>query len=171
MLKPINAILFATDLSPQCQQAYEFAVAMGIRNKALVYILYILEEMPESIESRIQGLVGRHQWQDLMQTKKEDVHKSLTGKRLSSQVLQEIQDFCALVGEDEDTCDFNSQEIIISAGDISETIMKNAEDNECDIIVLGAHEGFVSRNSISDHIKTVLKRSSIPVIVVPAAVD
>jgi len=91
MIKPINAILFATDLSPQCQQAYEFAVAMGIRNKALVYILYILEEMPESIESRIQGLVGRHQWQDLMQTKREDVHKSLTGKRLSSQVLQEIQ--------------------------------------------------------------------------------
>lgn len=170
MLKPIDVILFATDLTPGCQQAYEFAVAMAIRNKALLYILYIIADIPESIESRLKTLVGRHQWKDLMQTKKEDVHKSLTGKRTSSLVLEEIQNFCEKVGMDEDSCAFHSREIIISAGDVAETIIENAKENECDIIVMGAHNGLVSRNNIGDSIKTVLKLSPVPVTVVPAAV-
>ncbi len=171
MLKPIDVILFATDLTPACQQAYEFAVAMAIRNKALLYILYIVADIPESIESRLKTLVGRHQWKDLMQNKQEDIHKSLTGKRTSSQVLEDIQEFCEKVGMDEDSCAFHSREIIISAGDVAETIIENAEGNECDIIVMGAHDGLISRNSIGDSIKTVLKLSPLPVIVVPAAVD
>ncbi len=169
MLKPIDVILFATDLTPGCQQAYEFAVAMAIRNKALLYILYIVADIPESIESRLRTLVGRHQWKDLMQTKKEDVHKSITGKRTSSQVLEEIQNFCEQVGMDEDTCAFHSREIIISAGDVAETIIESAKENECDIIVMGAHNGLISRNAVGDSIKTVLKLSPVPVTVVPAA--
>ena len=168
MLKPIDVVLFATDLTPGCQQAYEFAVAMAIRNKALLYILYIIEEIPESIEGRFKGLVGKHQWQALMQTKKDDIHKSLTGKRLSSQVLEEIQDFCEKVGMDEDSCAFHSREVIISAGDIAETIIKNGAENECDIIVLGAQKGLLNRNSVGNSIKSVLKLSPIPVTVVPA---
>jgi nucleotide-binding universal stress UspA family protein len=161
--------LFATDLTPGCQQAYEFAVAMAIRNKALLYVLYIIEEMSESIEGRFKGLVGKHQWQDMMQAQKDDIHKSLTGKRLSSQVLEEILEFCEKVGMDEDSGAFHCREVIISAGDIGETIIKNAEENDCDIIVLGAHEGLLNRNSVGNSIKSVLKLSPIPVTVVPAA--
>jgi nucleotide-binding universal stress UspA family protein len=168
MLKPIDVILFATDLTPGCQQAYEFAVAMAIRNKALLYILYIIEEIPDSIEGRIKGLVGKHEWQALMQARKDDIHKSLTGKKLSSQVLEEIQDFCEKVGMDDDSCAFHSREVIISAGDIVETIIKSAEENECDIIILGSHEGMLSRNSVGSSIKSVLKLSPIPVTVVPS---
>ena len=171
MLKPIDVILFATDLTPGCQQAYEFAVAMAIRNKALLYILYIIADIPDTDENRLRSLVGRHQWQDLMQNKKEDIHKSLTGKRTSNQVLEEIQDFCEKVGMDEDSCAFHSREIIISAGEVAETIIHNAEENECDIIVMGAHNGLISRNTIGDSIITVLKLSSIPVTVVPAVAD
>lgn len=171
MLKPIDVILFATDLTPGCQPAYEFAVAMAIRNKALLSILYIIADIPESIENRLRTLVGRHQWQDLMQLKKEDVHKSLTGKRTTDLVLGEIQDFCEKVGMDENSCAFHSREIIISAGDVAETIISNAEEYECDIIVMGAHSGLISRNAIGDSINTVLKLSPIPVTVVPAASD
>ena len=171
MLKPIDVILFATDLTPGCQQAYEFAVAMAIRNKALLYILYIIADIPDTVENRLRSLVGRHQWQDLMQNKKEDIHKSLTGKRTSNQVLEEIQDFCEKVGMDEDSCAFHSREIIISAGEVAETIIHNAEENECDIIVMGAHNGLISKNTIGDSIISVLKLSSIPVTVVPAVAD
>ena len=171
MLKPIDVILFATDLTPGCQQAYEFAVAMAIRNKALLYILYIIADIPDTVENRLRSLVGRHQWQDLMQNKKEDIHKSLTGKRTSNQVLEEIQDFCEKVGMDEDSCAFHSREIIISAGEVAETIIHNGEENECDIIVMGAHNGLISKNTIGDSIISVLKLSSIPVTVVPAVAD
>lgn len=169
MLKPIDKILFATDLTPGCQKAYEFAIAMAIRNKAALYILYVIQDMPESVEGRLKTLIGRHQWQDLMNTRREDIQKSLTGKRTSLNVLQDIQDFCEKIGMDGDACAFHSREIIISAGDIAEMIVKNAGEHACDIIIMGAHEGFVSGNSIGDNIKTVLKRSPVPVTVVPAA--
>ena len=171
MLNPIDNILFATDLTPGCQKAYEFAVAMAIRNKAALYILYIIQDMPESVEGRLKTLLGRHQWQDLMKTKREEIQQSLTGKRLSSQVLKDIQDFCEKIGMDGAACAFHSREVIISAGDIADTVVKNVKENNCDIVIMGAHKGVISGNSIGDNIKSVLKRSPVPVTVVPAAGD
>lgn len=171
MLKPINKILFATDLTPGCQKAYEFAVAMAIRNKAALYILYVIQDMPESVEGRLKTLMGKHQWQDLMKTKKEDIHQSMTGKRLSSQVLQDIQDFCDKIGMDGAACSFHTRDILISSGDIADTVVKNIKEHECDIVIMGAHEGLLSGNSIGDNLKNVLKVSPVPVTVVPAAGD
>lgn len=171
MLKPIDNILFATDLTPGCQKAYEFAVAMAIRNKSALHILYIIQDMPESVEGRLKTLLGRHQWQDLMKTKKDDIYQSMTGKRTSSNVLGDIQDFCEKIGMDEAACSFHTREIIISAGDIADTIAANVEEHKCDIVIMGAHEGFISGNSIGDNIKNVLKILPVPVTVVPAAGD
>lgn len=169
MLKPIDNILFATDLTPGCQKAYEFAVAMAIRNKSALYILYIIQDMPESVEGRLKTLLGRHQWQELMNTKKEDIRQSMTGKRTSSSVLSDIQDFCDKIGMDGDACSFHTREIIISAGGIADTIATNVEEHKCDIVIMGAHEGIISGNSIGDNIKSVLKNSPVPVTLVPAA--
>ena len=168
MLKPIDKILFATDLTPGCQNAYEFAVAMAIRNKSVLYILYIIQDMPESVEGRLKTLLGHHQWQDLMKSKKEDIQQSMTGKRTSSNVLKDIQDFCDKIGMDGAVSSFHTREVIISAGDIAQTVIKNIEDNNCDIVIMGAHEGFVSGNSIGENIKKILKLSPVPVTVVPA---
>lgn len=169
MLKPIDSILFATDLTPGCQNAYEFAVAMAIRNKAKLHILYVIQDMPESVEGRLKSLMGRHQWQDLMKAKKEDIHQSMTGKRTSSNVLADIQDFCEKIGMDGAACSFHSREIIISSGDIADTIVNNVNEHQVDIVILGAHEGLVSGNSIGKSIKNVMKLSPVPVTVVPAA--
>jgi nucleotide-binding universal stress UspA family protein len=167
MLKPLNAILFATDLTLNCQQAYEFAVSQSIRFNAVVYILYIIEAMPENVEGRIKGLLGRHRWEDIIQVKEENAHKSLTGKIRASNLLNDIKTFCESVGVDDDSCVFQPRELLISAGDIAETIIKNAKENECDLIVLAARKGIMSRNLIGDNIKSVLKHSPIPVTVVP----
>ena len=169
MLKPINNILFATDLTPGCQKAYEFAVAMAIRNKATLYILYVIPDMPESVEGRLKTLLGKHRWQDLMESKKASIHQSMTGKRTSSSVLVDIQNFCKEIGMDGVACSFHSREIIISDGDIVKTIVKNVEKHACDIVIMGANEGLVSRNSIGENIKSVLKSSPAPVTIVPAA--
>lgn len=171
MIKPLEAILFATDLTPNCQQAYDYAVSLSLRFKATVYILYIMEVMPENVEGRIKGLLGRHRWEDLLQSKEENVRRSLTGKVTSAKLLDDIKSFCENVGVGSEECDFQSREVIISAGDIPETIIKNARENECDLIVMASREGILSRNMLGDKIKTVLKESPIPVTIVPAEVE
>jgi nucleotide-binding universal stress UspA family protein len=167
MLKPLNAILFATDLTPNCQEAYEFAISQSLRFNAVVYILYIIETIPENVEGRIKGLLGRHQWDDIIEAKKTNAHKSLTGKIRSGDLLANIHDFCQNTGIGDDSCTFQPRELLISAGGLAETIIKTAKDNECDLIVLAARKGMMSRNMIGNNIKSVLKESPIPVTIVP----
>ncbi|MFV0439240.1 MAG: universal stress protein [Desulfopila sp.] len=169
MLKPIESILFATDLSQNCQQAYEHAIGLSIRFKATLYLLYVIEAIPENVESRLKSLMGRHNWDDLMSNKVADVQKTLTGKIRSHGLLGQIQEFCRTVGVDDDVCEFQSREIIISSGDIAENILEHAKENECDLIILGTKKGMLAPNSVGSKCKAVLKHSPIPVTLVPAA--
>jgi nucleotide-binding universal stress UspA family protein len=48
-----------------------------------------------------------------------------------------------------------------------ETILKQAGESNCDLIVMGGGEGVLAGVSVGKTIKTVLKKSKIPVLVVP----
>lgn len=48
------------------------------------------------------------------------------------------------IGTDDDNCDFNSSEILISSGEVADQILLNADNYQCDQIVLGAKESFVA---------------------------
>ncbi len=170
MLKPIRSILFATDLTPNCQQALEFSIAMSARFQATIFMLHVIEKLPESVEGRLKGLLGRHQWSDIVDAQQANVHRSLTGKTsVNTQVRQDIQNFCKLVGIDDATCSVQSREIIISDGEVAESITSHARENQCDLIVLGAKKGVFSKTSVGGIIKSVLKDSTIPVTIVPMA--
>ena len=43
-----------------------------------------------------------------------------------------------------------------------------AREHRCDLIVMGASEGLLSGSSVGNNIKSVLKKSKVPVLVVPA---
>jgi nucleotide-binding universal stress UspA family protein len=168
MLKPIQSILFATDLTPNCQQALEYTLALGTRFQATVYLLHVIESLPESVEGRLKNLLGRHKWEDIVHTQLENVRRSLTGKiTTNEQVRENIRNFCTQVGIDETECSFQSREIIISEGDVVDEIIANAKENECDLIVLGARESLFTPTSVGTTIKSVLKNAKTAVMVVP----
>ena len=79
MLKPVQSILFATDLASNCQQALEFAIAMSTRFGATIYMLHVIEKLPESVEGRLKNLLGRHHWSDIVNAQQARVHQSLIG--------------------------------------------------------------------------------------------
>ena len=168
MLKPIKSILFATDLTSNCQQALEFTLAMATRFQATIYMLHVIEKLPEGVEGRLKDLLGRHKWDDIVNAQHADVHRSLTGKTsVNRMVREDIQNFCKLVGIDDAPSDLQAREIIISNGYIAENIIAHAEENKCNLIVLGAKSGLFSKTSVGGIIKTVLKDTKIPVTIVP----
>jgi nucleotide-binding universal stress UspA family protein len=168
MLKPIRSILFATDLSQNCQQALDFTLALATHHHAAVYMLYVIEKLPEHVDERVKNLVGVHQWGDMVDTKKTSAHKSLLGKTPANVLVREaIHNFCKQEGINDDACDFESREIIISYGEIVEDILSNAEKNGCDLIVLGGHQSLFSKTAVGSTTKGVLKKSKIPVTIVP----
>lgn len=168
MLKPIKSILFATDLSTNCQQALDFTLSLATRVRAEIYMLYVIEKLPDSIDERIKNLVGVHEWEDLVTSHRASAHKSLLGKTPSNVIVrQAIYDFCKQEGVDSETGDFKARQIIISYGEIVEDVLSNASKNECDLIVLGSHKNVFSKTSVGQTTRRILKRSKIPVTIVP----
>ena len=62
-------------------------------------------------------------------------------------------------------------EIVVKEGDTIEAILKQATESQCDLIVMGASEGLLSGISVGKNIKSVLKKSKVPVLVVPASLS
>ncbi|MFW2366039.1 MAG: universal stress protein [Desulforhopalus sp.] len=168
MLKPIRSILFATDLTPNCQPALDFTIAMATRFHATIYMLHVIEKLPGHMNDRLKDLLGNHEWTKMVDSHRMTAHKSLVGKTSTNDVVREaIHNFCKQEGIDDGSCDFQSREIIISDGEIIEDILENAEQNECDLIVLGGHQNLFSKTAVGSTTKGVLKKSTIPVTVVP----
>jgi nucleotide-binding universal stress UspA family protein len=172
MLKPIRSILFATDLTPNCQQALDFTIAIATRFHATIYMIYVMEKLPERMIGRARGILGTHQWRNMVDSHQMAAHKSLLGKQFTDTNIREaVHNFCNQEGIDNDSCDFESREIIISDGEVIEEILKNAETNKCDLIVLGGHKNIFSQTSLGSTVKGVLRHSKIPVTVVPSGVS
>jgi len=169
MLKPIKSILFATDLTPNCQPALDFTIALATRFKAIIYMLHVIEKLPNNIDEKLKDLLGKHQWEDLVNSHQANARRSLLGKQsTNSRVREAVHNFCKEVGIEDDACDFNSSEIIISDGELVEEILDKAAENECDLIVLGGHKTlFSDATSFGSTAKGVLKRSKIAVTIVP----
>jgi len=169
MLKNIKTILFATNLTRNSVPAFEAAVTLALTCQARVVLLHVLEKVPDYIEGRLAGLLGEDQWNQMMDAYQTEVRQKLIGKRSSSKLIRKaLEHFCSEAGIDSGSSGYKSREIVVAdSGDVADRIIENAIAQDCDLIILGAHEGLFTKQSIGTTIKSVLKKSKIPVLVVP----
>ncbi len=170
MLKPIRSILFATDLTPNCQPALDFSLSLATSMNAKVYMLHVIEPLPENMDERLKDLLGAHQWEKMVASHEHNARKSLLGKQSTNSVIREtIYKFCKQEGIDSESCNFEAHQILISDGEIIADILKAAEENSCDLIVVGGQQNSLFfKTPHSTTAKGLLKKSKIPVTVVPA---
>jgi len=168
MLKSTQTILFATNLSENCRAAFDFAVSMATRYQATLVLLHVIEKMPEYVEGRLKGLLGEAQWKELSQSHADNARQTLIGKKSSSKLIREALDrFCIDAGIDDASCGYHSREIVVTDGEIVEEVIEHSKKYKADLIVMGTRDGFLSDNRIGQTIKSVLRNSKIPVMVVP----
>lgn len=168
MFKPIKSILFATNLSQSCIHAFEMAASMATRYQATLVLLHVLERVPDYVESRLKGMLGEKNYAELVQKNSENARQALIGKKSSSTLIRDALDqFCTDAGIDDASCGYQSREIVVAEGDLVDEILTQAKEHNCDLIVMGAREGFLSDNSIGHTIKAVMRHSRIPVMLVP----
>lgn len=171
MFKPLSSILFATNLSENCRPAFECAASLATRYQANLVLLHVIEKMPDYIEGRLRGLLGEKQWREMGASHESNARETLIGKKSDSKLVREaLEQFCADAGIDDDACGYSSREVLVTDGDIVDEIIDKSKAHNCDLIVLGARQGLLSKETaIGPHIKGVLRRSRIPVMVVPPA--
>lgn len=169
MSNEYKTILFTSNLSTASRVAFKHALMLANQFGAKLILLHVMERTPSNYESYMIGLFGQDKLQQILKDNKEEAKHALVGKVSPKQMARTaLNEFCKENEQEEEKYVTPPSKVIVKEGDVVEVILEQAAENKCDLIILGASEGLLSSSSVGGNIKSVLKKSKVPVLVVPA---
>ncbi len=165
MIPQIKKILYATDLTNNSAYAFFYAVDMAKKHNASIVILHTIEPISPRMSYADSGGFGLEKI--AKQGKKEERVKDI------EEIKKNIQEFCrkteAQLGS---ACVQLVTEIFVTIGHPVEEILKIADDESCDAIVMGTHgKGFLRQTFWGSVAGQVLERTRKPVFIIPLPSD
>ena len=161
-------ILFATDMSTDCQDAYAYALNLANACDGRITLLHVIASQPVSMENRIKKLFGEERYEEIMREHESDARSILIGKRRDSDLVKKAlskltEEFSGrrsegLVQEDK---------ILVKKGDVVEEIITTAKEEKSDLIILSSHASSPEASFVSKKMQDVIRHSKIPVTIVP----
>jgi len=154
MIPKIKKILYCTDLSKNSSYAFLFAIDMAKKHDAKIVVLHAIDPMPPYVEF-YTGLTAEKR-----QKQKEEIVED---------IKKHLQGFCkraeAQIGP---PCTELVSDILVFIAHPPEAILKAADEEDCDVIVLGSHgKGFLTHAFIGSVSKAVLYRTRKPIFIIP----
>lgn len=173
MVQPTKNILFASDLSVNMKQVFEHAATLAVCQNAGIIVLHVMEETPGS-EKRIQWAFGEELYQSLKSEHRKGARDILIGKNVDAlKIRQAISGFFEGTDQDKGPSDNESliRKILVTEGrSIADELTSTAQEEACGLIVMGCKQKGLLAEAMGDHVvRKVLKRSSVPVLVVPVS--
>lgn len=164
----IKTILYATDLSENARYAFDYALSLADLYKAKLILLHVLPETPDLVDKGVVGYIGEKQWEAIKQRHFQDAKAALIGKRKDHMVVSEIIDqFRNDAKADLGGHSIPSDEVLVKKGNPVEIILETADENNCDLIVMGTHgQGSLADAMLGSTARRVVRRSQKPVLVV-----
>ena len=164
----IENILYATDLSENARYAFAYAMSLADRYKAKMTLLHVLPETHDLLDKSVIGYISEDQWEAIKESHYQDAKEALIGKRRDRAVIGEILDqFSEKAKADFGDHAILSDEIIVKRGNPVELILETADENSCDLIVMGTHgQGSLVDAMMGSTARRVVRRSQKPVLVV-----
>ncbi|MGC3939706.1 universal stress protein [Roseobacter sp. EG26] len=159
MIPHVKDILFATDLSPNSDNALRHALGLAQSLGAKVHILHVAEPLSQdavvTLRMFLQDETARDKAIKERHASVKDMLK-LNQKKFVQSLSDAEKDAYSAVG---------SVELV--DGHPAEMILNRAKELNCGLIVMGTHEQGTGHTFIGTVVKRVLRRSSIPTMVVP----
>ena len=154
MISQIKRILYATDLSKNSAFAFLYATDMAKRHNAKIVILHVIEPVPPYADA-YSGVTHE------MKRKQEE--------ETVEELKKHLQGFCkkaeAQIGP---PCVELVSKILVLRGHPPEEILNAANEESCDVIVLGTHgKGFLAHTFLGTVSNAVLHRTRKPVFIIP----
>jgi nucleotide-binding universal stress UspA family protein len=158
MVPDIKKILYATDISQNSSSlVFSYAIDMARKHAASIVIIHAVERVHHVsyAGSRVAAMMKTAQ--------KEEQETSI------EELNARIKAFCARTEQQIGaSCHDIVSKILIPLGDPVEEILKAADAERCDAIVMGAHrQGFLTKAFLGSVVRSVVERSRIPVFIVP----
>ncbi|MBT3177914.1 MAG: universal stress protein [Desulfobacula sp.] len=161
MVADIKKILFATDISKTAKFASRYACSIGNSFNAEVWVIHVISDKLESYSFgagiNVSGTMDKNQIDDFNNEAMEDA-KQIIQERIrhtSKKVLEEIP-FCPLAEE----------KVIIKTGNPVDQIVKVAEQDNFDLIIMGTHgHDKFEEIVLGSTANGVMLKSKVPVLV------
>ena len=173
MIPKSKRILFASDLSTDMRSVFEQAVALSTFTNAEIVVLHVMEEASKSSEKLVRMAFGEALYQNLKNEQKTGAQNLLTGKNVDAlRIRQAIAGFFA-DGKGEapaamDDTSPISKILVTESQSIAAEITQTAVEEDCDTIIIGCKQQGLLAEAMGDNVvRKVLKRTSVPVLVVP----
>ena len=152
MIPQVKKILYATDLTKNSEYAFYFAVDMAKKHNAEIVIVHAVEPLSEqAFGTRTEKALQDQQ-------------------RISVEVIKNrLQKFCEKVeAKNSLACAHLVTKMVVEVGYPAEEILKAADEERCDLIILGSHgKGFLKHTFLGSVSRSVLERSRKPVFTIP----
>jgi nucleotide-binding universal stress UspA family protein len=152
MIPQIKKILYATDLSKNSEYAFYYAVDMAKKYGGEIVFLHAVEPISERAFGTRTGKVYQGQQKESLEV-----------------IRKRLQRFCQIVDEKNSLACVNLvAKFVVEVGYPAEEILKAADDEGCDLIVLGSHgKGFLQHAFLGCVSHLVLERARKPVFIIP----
>lgn len=161
MIPGITKILYATDLSKNSAYAFFYAVDMAKAHNAQIVILHSVEP------TRHITVVESDTLDKMAEVEKEKQEEYV------EEIKKRVSGFCEKVENSYgNACVQLVSNILVPIGHPVEEILKAADDEGCDVIVLGTHGKGVLRHTFLGKVAgSVLERTRKPVFIIPLPSD
>lgn len=155
MIPEIKKILYATDLSKNSSYAFYYAIHMARRFEAKITLLHAIEPIPAYVEVYVPSVAERIENRD-------------RGEAIEN-IQGHLHQFCERVeAQVGDPCLVLVSKILVRVGNPVEEILRAAEEEECDLIILGSHgKGFLIQTFLGSVSRSVLDRTRKAVFIIP----
>jgi nucleotide-binding universal stress UspA family protein len=162
----IKKILYATDLSETSVHAFSYAVSLANMYGAGITILHVFAEFPG--EQFVANMINTDTWKEIKKRYYSEAWDQLIDMKRDHMAMREVlQAFSEEVQADAEDQTFDADDILIKNGAPAETIVQTAQEQNCDLIVMGTHgHGAITDVLIGSTAKWVVRQSSIPVLVI-----
>jgi nucleotide-binding universal stress UspA family protein len=154
----VKTILYATDLGDNTRPVFRHALALAKLYDAKIIMLHVVEPIGETAKAVISAYIS----QDLSEELLKDTMQSLVAT-MKDRLRRFFEEEC----DDEKVC-ANVKEVVVVAGKPSEEILRIAEEDKADVIVLGKSSRTVrGLRVMGSTARRVSRIAAVPVLVVP----
>ena len=160
MIPNIKKILYATDFSKNSSYAFLYAVDMARKNDAKIVILHSVEPLRNIAYAYAEaGLDERQLEKSMKHEQKAELYE----------IKKQVEEFCERMGGYMgSSCLELVSKILVPQGYPVEEILETANEEGCDVIVLGTHgKGFLKQAFLGNVAVKVLQRTRKPVFIIP----
>ncbi len=161
-------ILHTTDLSESGRFAFHHAASLARRYGAELTVFHVIEGGME-LDSRLFGYVDEKLWDEIKTRNLEEVRSILINRKRDNAAIKECvsqfhEDLQEFIGDENADITYR---IEVRMGRPVDQILKEAEENHYDLIVMASHgHGLIKATLMGDTVLHVAKHSKVPVLIV-----